>query len=72
MTRFYTIIAALVLLMASWGGFYYFGTRADAEDDERRRADTLERVNNADTSKGNADDDRNWVRDFVDSLRPSD
>jgi hypothetical protein len=58
-------LIALALLIV---GSVYVGIQWDRADDERARADTLERIENADTSKGDAADDIDWVKRFLDGL----
>lgn len=65
MTRLAVIIALLVAL-ASAG--FYAGQRWDDYRDERARADTIERLKDAEKSEGDPDADDAWVRDFVDGL----
>ena len=68
MTRLYIAIAVLVLLAAIIAGSVYIGRQWDSVDDEKAKTETLERVQNADVSKGDAKDDRAWVNDFLDGL----
>lgn len=69
MTRLAIILCLLVAFAA---GAFYLGTRWQIAEKERARADTLERIQNADTSEGNPDDDRGWIADFVSGLLPAD
>lgn len=66
----YAAIALVVLLIV--GAAFYFGTRWDDASDANARADTLERIDNADVSKGDAKADRDWVNDFIDGLSRGD
>lgn len=60
-------ILALVILLAI-GAAYYLGTRHDAARDAESATDTLERINDADTSEGDPTADDAWTRDFLDRL----
>lgn len=65
MTRLSIILAAGALIVV---GAFYLGNRWDDAKDADVKTKTLERVNDADVSKGDAKDDLDWVRDFVDGL----
>lgn len=58
-----SIIAIIVALIL--GGAFWFGFSWDNADEERARADTLERIGDADVGEGDADDDRSWLDDFL-------
>jgi hypothetical protein len=59
---------ALGVLIIVVVGSVYVGMRWDDKSDEKAKVDTLERIQDADTSKGDTEDDRSWVLDFVDRL----
>lgn len=69
MIRIGIVVIPMVLLV---GAAFYVGSRWDDARDARGATDTLERIDDADISKGNADDDRNWVADFIDGLLSDD
>jgi len=60
---------ALLAFLAVLAGAVYVGTRLDDADDANAKTETLERVQNADVSKGDAKEDRDWILDFVDGLQ---
>jgi hypothetical protein len=65
--RLYLIAGAALATLALLGGLHLAlghisAQRAEIEALERA-ADTMERIRNADTSSGNADADRDWLRE---------
>jgi len=71
--RAYATAGILVLLLAVAAGLFWAGDRrakTNAEIDRLERAlATAERANNADTSKGDANDDLIWLRGASERLR---
>lgn len=65
MTKIAVIFGAVALII---GGAFYLGTRYDATEDADAKTETLERVNDADVSKGSAKLDDAWNRQFIDGL----
>ena len=55
-----TIFAAIALVLAT--AVYLYSDAIHQADEERARADTLERIQNADTGTGDADSDRAWAQ----------
>jgi len=72
MIRLYIAFAAVLGLGLLIAGSIYIGTRWDDAADANAKSETLERTQNADVSKGNANEDRNWVNGFLDGLRTGD
>ena len=68
MTRPYIFAFLLALLVALIGAALFVGIRWDEAKDERKRSDTFERIQDADTSKGDPDVDDAWLRDFLSGL----
>lgn len=62
MTRIAIIAVTAVLLL---GGAFWFGLSWDNASEERTKADTLERIGDADVGTGDEDDDRTWLDDFL-------
>ena len=60
---------AFVLIVV---GTVLFTRQRDKVDALRDVIETQERLDNADVSTGNADDNRAWVDDFLGRLRPAD
>jgi hypothetical protein len=59
------VFGAVVLGVACLAIGFFAGLRDDRATQERARADTLERVQNADIGTGDADDDGAWLDGFL-------
>jgi hypothetical protein len=65
MIRIGIAIGALVVIIAC---AFFVGTNWNKANEEQRKAETLQRIQDADVSKGNENDDRNWLSDFLGGL----
>lgn len=61
MTRAITALTVLLVVV----GAYMYGGAAERTRDAENRADTLERIHDADIGDGNAGDDRDWLDGFL-------
>ena len=74
MTRLYVfagvVVATLALVGGLWLALNHIGNLRAENEALRGNIETRERLDNADTSQGDAGDDRAWLDDFLGRLRP--
>lgn len=65
MTRLYVAVAGIIAFAALIGAAVFVGIRWDDAADANAKTETLERIQDADVSEGNATADDAWLRDFL-------